>query len=47
MRFAIQLLSGASIAGMSALAALAVPQYAWCCGWLGASLYFILIVNPK
>ncbi|MES2262118.1 MAG: hypothetical protein V4724_26655 [Pseudomonadota bacterium] len=45
MKFAIRLLSGAAICVLSVLAAKAVPQYAWCCGWTGAALYYILIVN--
>ncbi|MRV72550.1 hypothetical protein GJ700_12615 [Duganella sp. FT92W] len=47
MKFITSLLCGAGIAAFSALSALAVPQYAWGCGWLGASLYFILIVNKR
>lgn len=44
MKFTTRLLTGLTIAGLSSLASLAVPQYAWCCGWLGASAYFIAVV---
>lgn len=45
MNFMIRLLGGASIALLTFLACRAVPHYAGPIGWLGATLYFILIVN--
>jgi hypothetical protein len=45
MKFAIRILCGAGIVALTALASIAMPLHAVGIGWLGASLYFILIYN--
>lgn len=47
MKFVIRACSGIGIAVLSLLASVAVPQYAYACGWLGATLYFVLIANRR
>lgn len=45
MKFAFRLLTSAGIVGLTVLAAQVVPDNALGIGWLGASLFFALIVN--
>lgn len=43
MAFIIRLIAGAGIVVLSTLAARAMPQYAWTCGWLGACVYYLVM----
>lgn len=46
IKLTIKLLKSLFIAILSLIAADVFPEHAWGCGWMGACLYYILIVSP-